>query len=214
MIYRDDAPEFLLVQPADSQERANLSEEAARIREISSRPFALVTYDVTDWNRQLSPWEAPPVFGNEGFGGGAEETLCEIREALIPGAIRELGLSRKIPVIVGGYSLAGLFALWAVYGGTDFRAAAAASPSVWFPGWIDFAGTHLPSAGTVYLSLGKKEERVRNRTMAQVGACIRRQYALLEQSGIRCTLAWNEGNHFTQPERRTAAAFAWCMEHC
>ena len=37
--------------------------------------FALAAFAVRDWNRDLSPWEAPPVFGKLPFGGMAEETL-------------------------------------------------------------------------------------------------------------------------------------------
>ena len=29
--------------------------------------------------------------------------------------------------------------------------------------------------------------------------------------GINCTLEWNQGNHFREPDIRTAKAFAWVM---
>ena len=38
---------------------------------------------VEDWNRDLSPWEAPPVLGKEEFGGRAEETLQELKETVL-----------------------------------------------------------------------------------------------------------------------------------
>lgn len=40
---------------------------------------------------------------------------------------------------LGGYSLAGLFSLWAAYQTNLFAGIAAASPSVWFPGFLDYA---------------------------------------------------------------------------
>ena len=57
----------------------------------------------------------------------------------------------KKPLIPGGYSLAGLFALWSVFRSDRFKAAAAASPSVWFRGWLDYAASHQPHADYVYL---------------------------------------------------------------
>ena len=83
---------------------------------------------------------------------------------------------------------------------------------MWFPGWIAYAETHLPLSRTVYLSLGDREEKARNPIMGAVGRCIRRQDALLAQAGrYRHTLVWNPGNHFQNPEERTARAFAWCV---
>ena len=80
---------------------------------------------------------------------------------------------------VAGYSLAGLFALWASCQTNAFSACMAASPSVWFPGWIDYQAEHPQQTDIIYLSLGDKEERARNPLMSQVGNCIRRQAALM-----------------------------------
>ena len=47
--------------------------------------------------------------------------------------------------------------------------------------------------------------------MAQVGNAIRDLHALLEERGIRAALEWNRGNHFKEPDLRTAKAFAWVL---
>ncbi|MBR6090395.1 MAG: hypothetical protein IKP86_10705, partial [Anaerolineaceae bacterium] len=122
-------------------------------------------------------------------------------------------LSPEIPVILGGYSLAGLFSLWSVYQTDIFSAAAAVSPSVWFPGWMEYAQTRQPRTGKIYLSLGVKEEKTRNKTMAAVGDCIREQQKLCDAHGIKNILEWNEGNHFTDPELRMAKGYAWCLKN-
>ena len=49
--------------------------------------------------------------------------------------------------------------------------------------------------------------------MAAVGENIRRQYDKLKSQGISVVLEWNEGNHFTEPEIRTAKGFAWCIDN-
>jgi hypothetical protein len=64
---------------------------------------------------------------------------------------------------------------------------------------------------SIYLSLGKKEEKTRSTAMAAVGENIRRQYDILKAHDINVTLEWNDGNHFTDPEIRTAKGFAWCI---
>ncbi|MBR6101160.1 MAG: esterase [Ruminococcus sp.] len=211
-VYTDPEPGFLLIQPADAREFEHLEREIELIKSLTAVPFAFAAFEITDWNSELSPWTAPPVFGSEPFGSGAAETLAFAETALLPKLTERLSLSKGTPVILGGYSLAALFALWAGYASGRFAAAAAASPSVWFPGWLDFIGEHTPAAKNIYLSLGLKEEKTRNQTMATVGDNIRRQYEVLRSQDVTCTLEWNEGNHFTVPALRTAKGFAWCIE--
>ena len=206
----DNTPEYLLIQPADKHEIELLDKEIKQIKTLTDAPFAFAAFEITDWNKELSPWEAPPVFGNEPFGNGAGETLAFLEDILVPKLVEQYSFNSDTPVILGGYSLAGLFALWAGYISDSFSAVAAVSPSVWFPGWIEFIEKDSPAAKSIYLSLGKKEEKTRNKTMATVGVNIRRQYENLKQLDLNVILEWNEGNHFTEPELRTAKGFAWC----
>ena len=119
--------------------------------------------------------------------------------------------SRKQKMILGGYSLAGLFALWTAYQTDLFSGIVAASPSVWYPDWIEYAEANRAKASAIYLSLGDREERTRNPMMRVVGNNIRRQYDLLTVQGVLSTLVWNEGNHFRDADRRTAKAFSWVL---
>jgi len=201
----DESARDVLIQPVSAQTTAPLEEEAEAIRALApGRPFALAVLPVEDWNRELSPWEAPPVFGREAFGAGAPDTLSRIEEELIPA----LGGDRR--VYLGGYSLAGLFSLWAAYRTARFSGVAAVSPSVWFPGWDRFIRENRCLCPRVYLSLGDREARTRNKTMAQVAGRIRLQEEILSGSAD-CVLEWNPGNHFFEPELRTARGFAWLL---
>ena len=47
--------------------------------------------------------------------------------------------------------------------------------------------------------------------MATVGRCIRSQQELLTKAGIANDLEWNEGNHFRDPDLRTAKGFVRCI---
>ena len=192
----------VLIQPVDEHDLAFIESEVSLIREKAPADFRLIAVKVGDWNRDLSPWEAPAVFGREDFGDGAADTLAEILN---------LCGDRTRNYYLGGYSLAGLFALWAA-GQTDaFSGIAAASPSMWFPGFMEYLAAHPPRSPRVYLSLGDREEKTRNPVMAAVGNRIRTAEALLQAQGIDCILEWNEGNHFRDADRRTAKAFSWVL---
>ena len=220
-IYECGADDMLLIQPVDDHDIEVLDSEVAEIERLAGRGFTLAAFKVDDWNADLPPWEAPPVFGNEPFAGGAETTLRYVTEQLIPELAGTKGADKNVQayectkpeIYIGGYSLAGFFALWAVYQTDLFNGAAAASPSVWFPGWIEYAGSHAVKAEKVYLSLGDKEEKTRNPVMRTVGDNIRRQYELLQAdvSCEECTLEMNQGNHFKEPDIRTAKGFAWLL---
>lgn len=208
-LYQDEAATHLLIQPIDEHDLELLDQEIEAIKKMSDKPFSLVAFMIKDWNQELTPWAAPAVFGKVPFGSGAEKTLEFITSRLLP------EVQENIPhLILGGYSLAGLFALWAGYQTDKFDGIVAASPSVWFPKWIEYATDNKPLAKSIYLSLGDKEEKAKNPVMAQVGNAIRRQNELLTGQMDNTILEWNPGNHFVDSEKRTAKGFAWVMDKC
>ena len=190
----------VMIQMADDHDLEFIESEVREIQKLTEVDFCLIAIKVQNWNLDLSPWKAPAVFGKEGFGGGAEKTLEEVLKYCS---------DRDKTYIIGGYSLAGLFALWAAYQTDVFAAVAAASPSIWFPGFVDFMKENEIHSKAVYLSLGDKEEKARNPVMATVGACIREASDILKEKGIKIILEWNQGNHFKDADLRTAKAFAW-----
>ena len=207
---RQEDPRILFLQPVDEHDEGLLDRQLA-LMERSPLPFALAAFSIRDWNKELSPWEAPPVFGKQPFGGGAGETLAFLTQLLLLELRGRCVLGKNGVLCLGGYSLAGLFALWAGTRTSLFTGLAAASPSVWFPGWLDYVKADPIRAPYVYLSLGDREERAKNPVMASVGSCIREQHALL-QNDHTVTLEWNTGNHFQNSEERTAKAFLWLAQ--
>ena len=189
MIYSYGNPnaDAVLIQPADDHDLASIESEAAEIRRLTDTDFCLKAVRIRDWNTDLSPWPAPAVFGKEDFGSGAAETLNEILKYTA---------DPDKTYYIGGYSLAGLFSLWAAYQTDVFRGAAAASPSLWFPGFTDYMKSSRNLARSVYLSLGDKEEKTRNPVMATVGDRMREAYEILKNQGVKTILEWNQGNHF------------------
>ena len=184
------------------------------IEMLPEKDVALYALMIDEWNHDLSPWEAPAVFGKEAFGDGAGKTLRFIQKNLFPIIQSRRAGEQNIKYYLGGYSLAGLFALWAGYQTQQFKGIAAASPSVWFPRWIEFIQEQKIKSPLVYLSLGDKEEKVKNPVMAKVGENIRSMERILQKSEQcrECVLEWNPGNHFKDIEKRMAKAFAWVIQ--
>ena len=71
-----------------------------------------VIFEVRDWNSAFSPWEFE-LSKKQYFSGGGRNTLEWLINECIPHCEREYSLSGKR--IICGYSLAGLFSLWAFY---------------------------------------------------------------------------------------------------
>ena len=210
-IYGEVHAEYLLLQMTGEHELQSMDHEVMAIAQ-SSQNFLFAAVPVKSWNDELSPWEAPAVWGKQGFSGNAADTLRFLTEQAIPTLKKQFALPENVRIILGGYSLAGLFALWASTQTALFSGVAAASPSVWFPGWMKFEQQHPIQAQRIYLSLGDREERTRNATMAAVGDNICALHRELAGRGKDCTLEWNNGGHFKDADLRTAKAFRWVME--
>ena len=166
---------------------------------------SLLAFPAEDWDRDLTPWRAPGLRGKDpDFGGEAEAFLARLHRAVKEA---EAALRSKPPAkLLMGYSLGGLFALWAGTRTDGFGLIASVSGSLWYDGWCGYLSEHPCRAERVYLSLGEKEPKARNPRMARVGECTERTAALLRASGIETAMEWNPGGHFNEPEARMAKA--------
>ena len=210
-IYAEAHAKYLLLQMTGEHELQSMDHEVTVIAQ-SSWNFLFAAIPVESWNDELSPWEAPAVWGKESFGGNAADTLRFLTEQVVPTLKQQLNLPENVKIILGGYSLAGLFALWASTQTNLFYGVAAASPSVWFPDWMEFEQQRPIQTQHIYLSLGDKEEHTKNAVMAVVGDNIRTLHSQLIARGADCTFEWNSGGHFKDADLRTAKAFRWTME--
>lgn len=210
-----EAGDVCIIQPIERRELALLQNELDTINDaVKGTTYLFVGLTITDWNGELSPWEAAPVFGNKAFAGNAKKTLDFITEQLLPHIREKYQLKDTTRFILGGYSLAGLFSLWASTRTDLFTGIAAASPSVWFPKWDEYATQHPTKARNVYLSLGNAEPVTKNQVMAKSGTNIEHLHQLLQtQLGKEnCVLEWNKGGHFQFPEIRTGKGFGKVMK--
>lgn len=181
-------------------------------RSLGDTAWTLIAFECENWNRDYSPWALPDTDRRQGFTGGAEETLAWLRDSCIP-AIE--GEAKNVPCrMIGGYSLAGLFSLYAFYESRLFRGAAGCSSSLWYPGWREYmAHKRSPEGSFLYLSLGRREEKTRDPEMAAVGDMTRQQHELAKNDpNLRANeLCWHNGGHFTEVDQRIVQGFAWLI---
>ena len=213
ILYLNENIEYILIQPVDENDISVLDNEVKHIGENTDRNFSLVAFKIEDWNSELTPWEMPLLRGKGNFGDGAAETLEFIKNELIPALSEYTNTENKeIKYILGGYSLAGLFSLWSGYQTDVFEGIAAVSPSVWYKKWIEYVEAEKPLSEKIYLSLGDTEEKTKHQILSKIGENIRKQHEILEKSeNVKTVLEWNEGNHFQNPDIRTAKGFLWVM---
>ena len=213
ILYLNEDTEYILIQPVDENDISVLDNEVKHIEENTDRNFSFVAFKIEDWNSELTPWEMPLLRGKGNFGDGASGTLEFIKNDLIPSLSEYISTENKeIKYILSGYSLAGLFSLWNGYQTDIFEGIAAVSPSVWYKGWIEYVGAGKPLSEKIYLSLGDTEEKTKHQILSKIGDNIRKQHEILENSeNVKTVLEWNEGNHFQNPDIRTAKGFLWVM---
>ncbi len=211
LLYKtDNEPQVVLIQTLGKQERGSIDGEVEMIRKAAEVPFVMAAFAIADWEVELTPWHDPEVSHRKDVGEHANATLEYVTDTLLPSLENEYG---DLPVILGGYSLGGLFSRWAASESDSFAAVACCSPSVWIAGWRDYSASHPVLARNVYLSLGDREEFSNDKAVAQVGDNIRWEYEHLLQTigSDRCTLEWTPGNHFMDGDRRMAKGFTWCI---
>ena len=177
----------------------------ARLRE--PKPI-LAAVGGFDWNADLTPWPAPALTKKAPpFGGNAQAFLETLTQKIVPQTEQSLGLS-GVNRALAGYSLAGLFTLWALYQTDRFPSAVSASGSLWYDDFVSYANAHPLCAAVkrVDLSLGDREKLTKNARMAAVENATLTVKQLLEHAGVPVAFTRNPGGHFQNPEQRLADA--------
>ena len=101
--------------------------------------FPLLCINNLNWQKDMCPWDSPALIKNEkDFIGGADEYLFLLEKEIIPRAVEILG-EEPTYYALAGYSLAGLFALYAGYRSSLFSRIASVSGSLWYPDFVSFA---------------------------------------------------------------------------
>ena len=173
--------------------------------EAGCKNFTLAAIGGLNWNRNLSPWETPEIRNNRYSFGGADEYISQLTGEIMPEILSKLPEKPEFTAIAG-YSLAGLFALYAAYKTDVFSRVASVSGSLWFPGFIEFAQSHdfVKNPDFIYLSLGDTEAKTRDKNLSRVQKNTELLAGLYKSRGIQTIFELNCGNHFTDTIGRTA----------
>ncbi len=175
--------------------------------------FTLVAVSGLDWNHDMAPWEIPPISKNDTpCTGGADDFLQQLLGQILPQAEQQV---LGIPPWRGiaGYSLGGLFAVYALCRTEVFSRAASISGSLWFPGIQEYLFSHpfKTKPRRLYFSLGSQEAKTRNPYLKMVQQNTQEIYRYYLSQGIHTVFALNPGNHFVHAVERTAAGIRWIL---
>ena len=193
------------------------SDEGQKVYETAQAagcpPFTLVAISDLDWNHDMVPWDSPPAFKNaEPCTGGADDYLRLLAEEIIPTAEKEIA---GVPYWRGiaGYSLAGLFALYAIYQTDLFSRVGNMSGSLWVPGIKQYILSCEPkrSPDCIYFSLGERESKTRNSVLRSVRQNTEEIQSFYQARGISTVFQLNPGGHYAHVTERTAAGITWML---
>ncbi len=150
-----------------------------------------------NWALDMAPFymEAPNANSSPCL-GGAEQFLQALTQEIIPSIEKDFALCPPYRVLCG-YSLAGLFSLYAMYRTQLFTRIGSFSGSLWMPNFKDFY-KHDPSlvqVDRIYLSLGDQEKKSSHPLLKTIEDktidCLNYYRGL----GINCAFELNNGGH-------------------
>ena len=176
------------------------------LQNMGCTSFNLLVVGNIDWNHDMSPWYMPSIYSKEkSFSGGADEYLRLLIEEILPKA-NELIKGEPKFTGIAGYSLAGLFAIYAMYKTDVFDRVASMSGSLWFSNFIEYCKRNeykrLPDK--IYFSLGDKEANTRNPLLKTVQDKTIELSEYFKSLGTDVIFELNPGNHFTDTILRSA----------
>ena len=170
------------------------------------------TDDYTPWPLQAS--ETMPM----DFEGKAEEHLSFISTHVIPFCESEYGLASSAEKrVIGGYSLGGLFSLYAAVNTDLFGTVLSCSSSLWYPDFLDYLKEHPFKAAhpKLYMSVGDQEgTTATNLTATQTSNTIVLKdfyESKFEPNNFKFIL--EEGNHGNDIPGRAWRAVEWVEEN-
>ena len=182
---------------------------------VSSFPLSypdavFVSIKVEDWNRYLSPYRAEnPFRKGDYFSGEADTLLASICNELIPLVEKDEEVKERYLV---GYSMGGLFSLYASSISDLWKGVGSVSGSLWYEKFDDYLSSHPLKIEKVYLSLGRKEKESRNKILKSVFDKTNDIFHIIKSRGMESTFVLNEGGHFQDEEKRIKKAISFLVE--
>ena len=130
------------------------------------------------------------------FKPGAESFLKILTDDIIPQTEKRLGAPPSLRVLCG-YSMAGMFSLWAATRTEIFTRVGSFSGSLWYPGFTRYL-EKTPFKGQierVYISVGDREKLSRDPQMALTESAAQDCAELISKKRIPVRFELNSGDH-------------------
>ena len=210
ILFRDEKTDSPIVYANMHQETGHVVLE--QCKKLGCKPFHLVSISNLRWEEELSPWAHEPVVSkNDHFTGEANQYIHCLTEKIVPFAEEKIEPAYRI---IAGYSMGGLFALYAPYITDIFSGAVSASGSVWYPEFVEYVKSHdfLKKPDTIYLSLGDLESRTKNQFLRLTEQHTKELYTVYQKNAINSIFELNPGNHFKDADYRLAKGIAWLLK--
>ena len=192
----------------------------------SSKNYLIIGISIEDWNRNLTPWYCPRMFGKKDndFKGEGQKTFDWLINHCLTKIEKDFSyifVKDKIYKYIGGYSLSALFALWIFYSDKNkkekiFDGVCACSPSLWYLKWDEYMmDRYAPEGSIIYLSLGDKEGKTKNETFQKMRSGMDKMIELVKNDihVKKYFYEENKGGHYNDSELRMAKAFKWLIEN-
>lgn len=180
---------------------------------LGCSPFHLVAITNLRWNEELLPWPHEPVITkSDRFTGEATSYAHCLTKDIIPHVEKTM---KKPPLrIIAGYSMGGLFALYAPYITDAFLSVVSASGSVWYPNFVSYVKEHdfLRKPESIYLSIGDLESRTKDPFFSQTEHCTKELHSIYQRKAVESIFELNPGNHYKDAPYRLAKGIAWTLE--
>ena len=186
-------------------------------KKIMTKDFILVAISNLNWNDEMTPWKCSPIYkGDSECKGEADNYLTDLENIILLKVEDYIKneLEKEIEFwTIAGYSLGGLFAMYAGYKTDVFKRIVSASGSMWYPKLVEFVMNNKLNGNVdkVYFSLGDKEANTKNEILKTVQKNTEAIYNKLKNE-VETIFELNNGNHFQEANLRTAKGIKWILE--
>ncbi len=183
------------------------------LERLKSPDHTLVAISGLQWDHDMAPWDIPPISRDDTpCTGGAKDYLQLLVQEILPKAEEALAGTPAWRALTG-YSLAGLFAVYAIYQTTLFSRIASMSGSLWFPGFKEYVMSHEMKRKPehLYFSLGDLESKTRNPYLKAVRDNTQVLAAYYQSQQIDTAFQLHQGDHYTESVKRTALGIRWLL---
>lgn len=183
-------------------------------KNVPAFSLALIHIPNKEWTKVLSPWPTPKNFPKHLRCAGEAEQYLESTFDPIVAKVKEFFPQSKYQILAG-YSLAGLFSLWAACKESRFNRICAVSGSFWYPDFEEWFFENLPNPlpTTVYFSSSVQECQSKNTYLSSLKPTIQKIEEYLSKQGVWTIFEINKGNHFQDATERLTQGLAWTLTH-